>query len=115
MKKQSKTSKIVAYKRAHPEATYKQISAAIGCDVSLIGHALGKAGLTQKYKRRRTAPKVTPTEGQKVLRDVIGKQEDEVMRLVVEIDHLHQQLDGWKAIVSYLEGKLGIDPHGTAI
>jgi len=119
MKKQSKTSKIVAYKNAHPEATYKQIGTAIGCDVSLIGQALGKAGLTQKRKTRKVTPKVKPTVGQEVLRNMMVKdieeQELHILRLETEIDQLEQQVDGWKAIVSYLEHKLGIEPHGTAV
>jgi hypothetical protein len=107
MKKQTKTSKIVAYRKANPKATYKQIAENVNCDISLIGNALSKAGLTKRYKSRKV------TKGQQVLREHIRKEAQRtdapnVHALNVEIYTLRQQVSGLVAVISYLENKLGI-------
>ena len=114
MKQQTKASKIVAYKKANPSATYQQIADNVECDVSLVGNALSKAGLTKKYKKRRV------TKGQQVLRDHIRKEAQRtdapsVHALNVEIFRLRQQVAGYIAVISYLESKLGIDENGTPV
>ena len=111
MKKQSKSAKIVAYKKANPNAKYAEIAKAVGCNVSLIGAALSHAGLTKKHK---------PTKGQQILRDHIRKEAQRtdapsVHALNVEIFRLRQQVAGYIAVISYLESKLGIDENGTPV
>ena len=105
MKKQTKTQKIVAFKKANPNASYAEIAKAAGSSVGMIGITLCKAGLTKKSKTVRNQP----TKGQVVLREVI-KQEPahNVHALNVEIYNLRQQIAGYVAVVSYLENKLGI-------
>ena len=125
MKKLNKSRKIVAYKKAHPEATYKQIASEIGCHFSLVSLALKNAGLTTPHKKK-------PTKGQQVLRKVLKEDkpwmpspllpapevpepDDVILRLSAEIAQMDEEIQGWKTVVSYLESKLGIDAHGTAI
>ena len=86
----------------------------VECDVSLVGNALSKAGLTKKYKKRRV------TKGQQILRDHIRKEAQRtdapsVHALNVEIFRLRQQVAGYIAVISYLESKLGIDENGTPV
>lgn len=131
MKKQNKSQQIVAYKKANPKAKYREIAKAIGCDISLIGMALKKAGMTKVIKRRKVATK-KPTPGQQVLRKVLKEDkpwmppnllpvpevpepDNAILRLSAEIAQMDEEIQGWKTIVSYLESKLGIDAHGTAI
>ena len=115
MKKQTKTQKIVAFKKANPNASYAEIAKAAGSSVGMIGITLSKAGLTKKRK----AVHKQPTKGQKILREVL-KQEvapiPSVHALNVEIYNLRQQINGYVAVVSYLENKLGIGAqNGSAI
>jgi hypothetical protein len=107
MKKTSKSAKIVAYKKANPQAKYEEIAKAVGCNRSLIGNVLSNAGLTRKYKSRKV------TKGQQVLREHIRKEAQRtdapnVHALNVEIYTLRQQVSGLVAVISYLENKLGI-------
>lgn len=111
MKKQSKSAKIVAYKKANPNASYEEIAKAAGCDRSFVGVALSKAGLTKKRN---------PTKGQQVLRDHIRKEAQRtdvpnVHALSVEIFTLRQQIAGYIAVISYLESKLGLEENGTPV
>jgi hypothetical protein len=114
MKKTSKSAKIVAYKKANPKAKYEEIAKAVGCNRSLIGNVLSKAGLTRKYTKRK------PTKGQQILREHIRKEAQRtdapnVHALNVEIFRLRQQVAGYIAVISYLESKLGIDENGTPV
>ena len=107
MENQTKTQKIVAFKKANPNASYAEIAKAAGSSVGMIGVTLRNAGLTKKRK----AVRKQPTKVQKILREVL-KQEvapiPSVHALNVEIYNLRQQIAGYVAVVSYLENKLGI-------
>lgn len=107
MKKQTKASRVIEFKKANPTASYGQIAKAVGCSVGMIGVTLSHAGLTKKRKSK-------PTQGQKILREVI-KQEPahNVHALNVEIYKLRQQVAGYVAVISYLENKLGMKDGAT--
>ena len=116
MKKQTKTQKVIAFKKANPNASYAEIAKAVGTSIGMIGITLSKAGLTKKRKPKVVHKK--PTKGQAILREVL-KQEPPVSNvhaLNVEIYNLRQQINGYVAVVSYLENKLGIGAqNGPAI
>lgn len=116
MKQQTKTQKIIAFKKANPKASYEEIAKGAGTSLGMIGITLSKAGLTKKRKPKVVHKK--PTKGQAILRDVL-KQEPSVSSthaLNVEIYKLRQQINGYVAVVSYLENKLGIGAkNGPAI
>jgi hypothetical protein len=116
MKKVNKTSKIIDYKKANPDATYAEIAKYAECKVGTIGNVLRKAKMSRKYTSRKT---VAPTQGQQVLRDHIVKEDKktatEIHRLNVQVFTMRQQIAGYVAIISYLEHKLGIKEDGATV
>lgn len=123
MKKETKSSKIIAYRKANPNANYAEISKATGATVGLVGVVLSKAKLTNKtVAKKKVTKKATkkPTRGQQILREHIKKDAEytngEIHRLNVEVFTLRQQINGFVAVVSYLENKLGIGAeNGSAV
>lgn len=108
MKASTISEQIVQYKKANPKAKYFEIAMKFKCNVSLVGAALKKAGMTKTRKK--------PTKGQKILREVL-KQEvapiPSIHALNVEIYNLRQQIAGYVAVISYLENKLGMKDGAT--
>lgn len=107
MKKETKSQKIIAFKKDNPNASYAEIAKAVDSTANTVGVTLSSAGLTKKRKVVRKQP----TKGQKILRQVLKQQVapiPSVHALNVEIYNLRQQIAGYVAVVSYLENKLGI-------
>jgi uncharacterized protein YfcZ (UPF0381/DUF406 family) len=126
MKMGKYTKEIAAYRLAHPEASYAEIAAAVGCKVGSIGNILGQLGMTKKRKRfkKRKAPVqqvmnlevkqetvVPPAAVEKTL----STEAKDIYRLNVEIFTLRQQIAGYVAVISYLEHKLGLKEDGATV
>jgi predicted transcriptional regulator len=109
--------KINEYKKANPEATAKQIAKELGTSTAYVYQTLSSK---KPKKDKKEKMLVAPTKGQQVLRDEIERlhaemanwqilndvNEDLVIELEEEINQLKNDVIGYRAVISYLQGQL---------
>ena len=99
------SKKIRAYKQAHPKAKAKEIASAVGCKPAYVYQVL--------HYKNKDVPKDTPTEGQQTLRNEIVRLNTDVdswrdlyFTCLDEVEQLNQDVIGYRAVISYLQGQL---------
>jgi tRNA A37 N6-isopentenylltransferase MiaA len=111
------SKKIRAHKEANPKATAKEIAQAIGTSPAYVYQIL--APKKPKKAKKQLKP-VVPTEGQKIVRSEIERLHAEnanrkilndvndllVIELEDEVKQLTNDIIGYRAVISYLQGQL---------
>jgi Mg2+ and Co2+ transporter CorA len=118
----TKSKQILAYKQANP--THKPSDVATACGVAKayvyqVLHNAKKKDMTIK-KKAKLGIEMTPTDGQKVLREEMDRLHAEIANLQImdevserllsdyesEIEQLKSDIIGYRAVISYLQGQL---------
>ena len=114
----TKSQEIRGYKEANPLHKAKDIAKACGVTTTYVYQVLHKA---KKKKVKPMASKnVVLTDGQKVLREEIERLHAEIANMQImeevnekfladyesEIEQLNQDIIGYRAVISYLQGQL---------
>lgn len=107
----TKAQKIRDYIKENPTATDTQIAKAIGCSEGYVW--IAKNNYKPDASKKKVAKKkVKTTDGQMILRRVLAQQptqhENQIIKLTDEISVLNDQIHSYRAVVNYLEFKLGI-------
>ena len=111
------SKKIRAHKEANPKATAKEIAQAVGTSPAYVYQIL--APKKPKKAKKQLKP-VVPTEGQKIVRSEIDRlhalianmqmlqelNDLEIEEQKVEIEQLSNDIIGYRAVISYLQGQL---------
>lgn len=111
----NKAEKIRAYKEANPTHKPSDVAKACGVTNAYVYQVLHSA----KKKAKKLKP-VVPTEGQKIVRSEINRLHAEVANMQIldevneqlledlsnEIDRLKNDIIGYRAVISYLQGQL---------
>jgi len=102
------SKKIRAYKLANPKAKAKEIASAIGCKPAYVYQVLSY----RKKQVTKTTPSA-PTEGQQILKNEIVRLNadldswrDLYFGCLDEVEQLQQDVIGYRAVISYLQGQL---------
>ena len=111
----NKAEQIRAYKEANPTHKPSDVAKACGVTNAYVYQVLHSA----KKKAKKLKP-VVPTEGQKIVRSEINRLHAEVANMQIldevneqlledfsnEIDRLKNDIIGYRAVISYLQGQL---------
>ena len=111
----NKSYQIRAYKEANPTHKPSDIAKACGVTNAYVYQVLHNA-----KKKTKNAKPVVPTEGQKVLRKEIDRLHAEIDNMKIlddineqlledysdQIDRLKNDIIGYRAVISYLQGQL---------
>jgi len=114
----TKAQQIRAYKEANPTHKPSDVAKACGVTNAYVYQVLHNA--KKKKKDKKELKPVVPTEGQKVLRSEIDRlhaeianwkilnevNENLVIELEDEINQLKNDVIGYRAVISYLQGQL---------
>jgi len=106
----TKSKQIRAYKEANPTAKPKAIGEACGVTTTYVYQVLHNA----KRKKKPVASKeMTPTEGQKIVRSELTRLNKDIddwrslyLQTLDEVEQLNQDVIGYRAVISYLQGQL---------
>lgn len=117
----TKAQKIRDYIKENPTATDTQIAKAIGCSEGYVWIAKNNYkpdASKKKVAKKKVISKKSPmtTDGQMILRRVLAQQptqhdtqhQNQIIKLTNEIEVLNDQIHSYRAVVNYLEFKLGI-------
>ena len=96
--KQNKAAAIRKFQAENPNATVKEIAAAVGCDVTYVY-------LVKSADKRKTK-KVNPNPGQEALRQIINMDVVKLEKMEVELVRLHGEIARLHTIIDYLERKV---------
>lgn len=103
------SQRIRNYKDANPNATMKEIAAAVGTHLPYVYQVLGQPVKKAKKEKPVTAPKAAPAN------TVPAKEHEAMVRRLAEqtaeVVDLEEEIVGLRAIIKYLEEKL----NGTSI
>jgi hypothetical protein len=107
----TKSKQIRAYKEANPTAKPKAIGEACGVTTTYVYQVLHNA--KKKKKPVALATKMTPTEGQKIVREELDRLHAEIANLTILeevndeiIEQLNRDIIGYRAVISYLQGQI---------
>jgi hypothetical protein len=109
----TKAEQIIAYKEANPTHKPSDVAKACGVANAYVYQVLHNA------KKKKVKP-VSPTDGQKVLREEMDRLHAEIANLQIleevndkllvdyeaEIEQLENDIIGYRAVISYLQGQL---------
>ena len=109
----TKAKQIRGYKEANPTHKPKDIAKACGVTTTYVYQVLHNA------KKKKVKP-VVPTEGQKIVREELDRLHAEIANLQIleevndkllvdyeaEIEQLENDIIGYRAVISYLQGQL---------
>lgn len=109
----TKKYQIIAYKEANPTHKPSDVAKACGVATAYVYQVLHNA------KKKKVQP-IAPTDGQKVLREEIERLHAEIANMQImeevnerfiadyesEIEQLNQDIIGYRAVISYLQGQL---------
>ena len=114
------SKQIREHKKANPQLTAKQIAATLNTSAAYVYQVLAyKKNKKVKNAKKETMP-VAPTEGQQVLRKELDRlhalianmqmlqelNDLEIEEKKVEIEQLSNDIIGYRAVISYLQGQL---------
>ena len=116
----TKSQQIRDYKEANPKLKPKDIAKACGVTTAYVYQVLHNAKNKTKKLIAKTLGVDEPTKGQKVVREEMHRLHaemanlrilDEVNEVVIkdyqrEIDQLKNDIVGYRAVISYLQGQL---------
>lgn len=98
--KQNKAAAVRKFQTENPNATVKEIAAAVGCDVTYVY-------LVRSADRRKNKTKKTkPTRGQEVVRQVLNEDTERMYKMAKEQAVLHAEISRLNTIIDYLERKV---------
>jgi 3-oxoacyl-[acyl-carrier-protein] synthase III len=110
----TKSKQILAYKEANPTHKPSDVAKACGVATAYVYQVLHKA------KHKVAKKPVAPTEGQKIVREELDRLHAEIANLEIleevnekllidyeaEIEQLESDIIGYRAVISYLQGRL---------
>ena len=114
----TKSQQIRDYKEANPKQKPKDIAKACGVTTAYVYQVLHNA---KNRKAKKSMLEVaTPTNGQKIVREEIERLHAEIANMQImeevnerfiadyeaEIEQLNQDIIGYRAVISYLQGQL---------
>ncbi len=104
----TKSEQIRGYKEANPTHKAKDIAKACGVTTAYVYQVLHNA-----KKKKPVAQEEKPTDGQKIVRKELDRLNDECegwrdlyLSTLDELEQLHQDAIGYRAVISYLQGQL---------
>ena len=114
----NKAKQIRGYKEANPTHKPKDIAKACGVTTTYVYQVLHHA--KNKKVKPVASKNVVPTQGQQVLREEIDRLHAEIANMQImdevnerfiadyeaEIEQLNQDIIGYRAVISYLQGQL---------
>ena len=112
----TKAKQIRGYQEANPTHKAKDIAKACGVTTTYVYQVLHHA----KKKAVKAVKPVVPTEGQKIVREEVKRLHAEIANMQImdevnekfladyeaEIEQLNQDIIGYRAVISYLQGQL---------
>jgi hypothetical protein len=108
----TKSKQIIAYKEANPTHKPSDVAKACGVATAYVYQVLHKAKNKAVKKPKLVAP-MTPTEGQKIVREELDRLHAEIANLTILeevndeiIEQLNRDIIGYRAVISYLQGQL---------
>ena len=109
----TKSKTIREYKEANPTAKAKDIAKACGVATAYVYQVLHNAKKPKKTKAVKAVQPTTPTEGQKIVRKELDRLNAEAdgwrdlyLSTLDELEQLHSDAIGYRAVISYLQGQL---------
>ena len=113
----TKSKQILAYKEANPTHKPSDVAKACGVATAYVYQVLHNA---KKNKDKKEKKLVVPTEGQKIVREELDRLHAEIANLKIleevnekllidyeaEIEQLENDIIGYRAVISYLQGRL---------
>ena len=97
------SKKIRAYKLASPKAKAKEIAIAVGCKPAYVYQVLNI----------KPVKNAEPTEGQQIVRQELTRLNKDIddwrslyLQTLDEVEQLNQDVVGYRAVISYLQGQL---------
>lgn len=96
--KQNKAAAIRKFQAENPNATVKEIAAAVGCDVTYVY-------LVKSADKRKTK-KAKPTRGQEVVRQLLNADTDRMYKMEQDRAALQNEIARLNTIIDYLERKV---------
>jgi hypothetical protein len=104
----TKAKQIRAYKEANPTHKPVDIAKACGVTTTYVYQVLHAA----KKKAKKAKP-VVPTNGQKIVRNEVSRLNEDIdgwrslyLSSLDELEQLHQDVVGYRAVISYLQAQL---------
>ena len=101
----TKAKQIRGYKEANPTHKAKDIAKACGVTTTYVYQVLHHA------KKKKVKP--IPTEGQKIVRNEVVRLNKDIddwrslyLSSIDELEQLHQDIIGYRAVISYLQGQI---------
>jgi hypothetical protein len=105
----TKAKQIREHKKANPQLSSKQIAATLGTSPVYVSQVLHNA----KKKMIVASKKDKPTDGQKIVRDEVVRLNKDIddwrslyLSSIDEVEQLTQDIIGYRAVISYLQGQL---------
>ena len=96
--KQNKAAAVRKFQAENPNATVKEIAAAVGCDVTYV--------YLVRSADKRKGKKAKPTRGQEAVRVVISEDTKKIDQLEANRAVLHAEIARLNTIIDYLERKV---------
>lgn len=104
----TKSEQIRGYKEANPTHKAKDIAKACGVTTTYVYQVLHNA-----KKKKPVAKEEKPTDGQKIVRNEVSRLNNEIdgwrslyLNSLDELEQLNQDVIGYRAVISYLQGQL---------
>jgi hypothetical protein len=104
----TKAKKIRDFKEANPTAKPTEIAEACGVTTTYVYQVLHSA-----KKKKKPVAQMTPTEGQKIVREELNRLNKDVdewrdlyFSAANEADQLKQDAIGYRAVISYLQAQI---------
>ena len=105
--------KVRDYKEANPKATCKEIAKACNVSYSYVYQIINPKKKAKKLPKAFPIKKKEPTEGQKTVRSELTRLHKDIddwrslyLSSFDEIEQLKQDVIGYRAVISYLQGQL---------
>ena len=103
----TKAKQIRGYKEANPTHKPKDIAKACGVTTTYVYQVLHNA------KKKKPVAPMTPTEGQQIVRKELTRLNKDIddwralyLQTLDEVEQLNQDVIGYRAVISYLQGQL---------
>ena len=103
----TKAKQIRGYKEANPTHKPKDIAKACGVTTTYVYQVLHNA------KKKKLVAPMTPTEGQQIVRKELTRLNKDIddwrslyLQTLDEVEQLNQDVIGYRAVISYLQGQL---------
>ena len=105
--------KVRDYKEANPKATCKEIAKACSVSYSYVYQLINPKKKVKKLPKAFPIKKKEPTDGQKTVRSELSRLHEDIegwrslyLNSLEELEQLQQDVIGYRAVISYLQGQL---------